>query len=249
MIDDLLKLGLTATEGTTLLTLIKIGPTFAAPLIKQSGLHRQLIYRALDQLEAKGLVTRRERNGKHYFLIGDLDRLLTEQEVKTTLAKSIIMRLKSATFHDQEIVRIFSGKQSYYDGLADFRRKAEENLEYIVIGGQSEDWYQFTQDFFPEHVEELRRIRKQGAVINILFFASERRSAEKYIAPYLNDPYIVKITSQAPRIPHTAWLSGNHVYILTPTAQPLVVHFHSRPLANEFRLFYTTLWTSAEFLE
>jgi sugar-specific transcriptional regulator TrmB len=246
MIDQLVRLGLTPTEALIYTTLLKTGASFVAPIVQQTQKHRHIVYQALEKLEEKNLITVAAKDRKRFYSISDPKRLLVNAEQTALLARQVTDEVAEILQKEKELVESFSGATAYQDGLADFRRNAEQAKEYIVIGGQSEEWYEHAQPFFADHVSDLQRLRRQGIDIFLLFFENEWKGAEKYLAPYKNDPYIIRVSKASPRLPHTTWLAGDHVYILTPTKEPKVIHIISRPFAQEYRTYFNTLWKSSD---
>jgi len=249
MIDSLISLGLSPTEALIYKTLLEVGPCFVAPLVRQTKKHRQIVYNALENLEKKSLVGVSKRNGKNFYAISDPQRFLISVKQKEVLAEQVVKKIERYLEHDQEQVDVFSGSDSYSDGLADFRLKASETGEYIVIGGEPKEWYEFTRPFFKEHVEEVKKLKRQGISIFILFFEKERSSAKEYILPHVGNPYVCKIANEQYRLPHTAWLAGEYVYILTPASDPLVVRIKSKPFANHYREYFGDVWEKSNLLK
>ncbi len=245
MRDELAQLGLNTLEIDILEDLVRQGPCFVNALVKTTKLHRQQIYRALESLIKSGFVTQTQRNGKRFYSLDNAGSFVRAFRERELAAERLYKRILASQAKQNEAAFIFAGKESYEKGLADFRKEAELSGEYIVIGGQPESWYQYTRPFFEEHVAELQRLKRRGVDIRIVFFESEKTSAEKFILPYANNPYLMKIVPSIPRLPHTTWLSGNNVYIQTPTDEPLVVRFRSKSLATNYRQYFDELWRSA----
>ena len=245
MIDNLMALGFTKNEATVFQALLEIGPSFVAPLVYKTKKHRQIIYNALEKLQEKRLVTVSKKNGKNFYSVGDPKQLLLGLQQKEVVARDIVADIKKKLKTEQEQVEVFAGPMSYEQGLASFRMHAAEAGEYVVIGGESKDWYHFTRPFFARHVEEVRKLKRRGIDIYILFYERERESAEEFISPYAHNPYLCKIAKDEYRLPHTAWLAGANIYILTPSSDPLVVHIRSKALAEEYRKYFWNQWQSA----
>ena len=245
MIDNLMNLGLTKNEAVIFRTLLEEGPSFVAPLVYKTKKHRQIIYNALDKLQKRQLVSVSQKNGKNFYAIGDPKQLLIGLQQKEIVARNVVEEISKQLKTEKERVEVFSGPESYKRGLASFRMHAAESGEYIVIGGEPREWYLYTKPFFKNHVGEVKKLKKQGVDICILFFEQEKESAEEFIKPYLNNPYQCKIANNVAGIPHTAWLAGNNVYILTPAADPLVIHIRSNALAEEYRKYFSNQWAMA----
>lgn len=245
-VDNLASLGLRPAEALVYSTLVDVGPCFVAPLVARTRKHRQIVYNALDGLARKHLVTVSRKNGKRFYAIGDPERLLVELKQKEALAVQVAGRVERKIRAEAERVEVFAGPDSFAQGLADFRRRAEAHREYTVIGGEPEDWFEYVKPIFTAHVEDVRRLKRLGILIHILFFETELKSALKYIGPLVGDPYTLRISPARPKLPHTSWLAGEHVYLLTPAVEPLVVHIHSPALARAYRRYFDELWRAAE---
>jgi len=250
MIDTLLKLGLSRTEAEIYEALIKVGPCFVAPLVRETSKHRQIIYNALDSLERKQLITLSKKNGKNFYAVGDPKRFLIETKQKELLAERLAEQIQDLLqLEKEQIIEVFKGKDSYKKGMASFRQHAEEAQEYIVIRGESKGWFEYIHPFFQEHVNDLKRIKRKGIDCLLLFFEHERQLVQQFLRPYLGDPYTCKIISDEYRLPHSSWLAGDHLYILTPTPDPLIIHIKSKPMAQNCREHFWKLWKKGELLK
>ena len=249
MIDTitLTELGLSPTEALIYKTLLNAGPCFVAPLVRLTKKHRQIVYNALSDLEKRRLVSISRKNGKNFYAAGNFDHIAADFKRKEALAGKLSRDIDTLKTRDQETVDIF-GPDNYAQGLADFRRRAEEAREYIVIRGESKKWFSYTRGYFSEHVDGLRRLKKIGTDIFIAFYEYERAIAREFIGPYLKNPYVCKILPDEHRLPHSVWLAGDHVYILTPAIEPLIIHIHSAALAQQYREYFWHQWKHGDML-
>lgn len=124
LFQDLQTLGLTANQSQVYLTLARTGPSKAGEIIKKIGLHRNLVYVALEELKDKKLIASSKVNGISVYKILSPQRLAAEPRQKEQLAKDIaeelILITKKRT-SGQEIV--------VYEGLDEFQ-KYEERMYY-----------------------------------------------------------------------------------------------------------------------
>ncbi len=248
MYDSLIELGLSPIDAIVYELLVGIGPCFVAPLVARTKKHRQIIYNALESLEKRKLVVVLKKNGKNHYAIGDPQHLLTELAQKEVLAKNVVHKVLEKTKLGDEHVEVFSGTRSYLEGIADFRMRAMEAQEYIAIRGECKGWFDFFKPHFEEHVSEVKKIKRAGIPIFILFFENERDKAEEFILPHLHDPYVCKIAPNESKLPHTAWLAGEHVFIVTPAVDPIIVHIKSKALSDQYREYFYMIWEKAELL-
>ncbi|TAK57207.1 hypothetical protein EPO17_02570 [Patescibacteria group bacterium] len=246
MIDILIQLGLSRTESLVYKTLLDVGPCFVAPLVSATRKHRQIVYNALETLEERKLITVTQKNGKHLFAVGDPNRFLLDLKQKEVLATQVISEVSRSLHDEREQVDVFHG---HAPAVSDFRMRARQAGEYIVVRGESKGWFHYSRPFFKEHVEELRKIKHAGIDIMIMFFEYERRNARELVGSYLKQPYSCKIAHDQYRIPYSFWLAGDHVYVLTPAVDPRVVHIQSKVFAEHHREYFWNNWKRAQFLD
>ncbi|MBI4090828.1 MAG: hypothetical protein HY422_02285 [Candidatus Komeilibacteria bacterium] len=248
MVDDLVELGLGRTEALVFQTIVEKGPCFVAPIVYTLRKHRQIVYNALESLLVKKLISVSQKNGKNFYAMGDPSRMLIELEQKRVVAEKVVERIEGHLKKEQEQVEFFSGSKSYERGLFSFRSHAEAAQEYIVVGGEPREWFLHTRGFFQEHVSEVKKLKEKGIPILILFYEREQRSATEFIRPYLHDPYECRVAKDELRWPHTVWIAGEHIYLLTPVVDPLVVHIKSKALAEDHRENFWSQWKNAKLL-
>ena len=91
------KLGLSEHEARVYLYGLKLGPSLASEIAKQSGLGRTLVYHLLGQLKAKGLVSEQgSGNGKKFFMEPP-ERLLSIVERKQKELEGISVQISQIT--------------------------------------------------------------------------------------------------------------------------------------------------------
>src|SRR3989338_10355313 len=87
------ELGLTHNEARTYTALLEIGETTTGAIVKKTGLHRVLIYDALERLIKKGLASFVIKENRKYFQATDPNRLLDFLKEKEEIAKSLLPEL------------------------------------------------------------------------------------------------------------------------------------------------------------
>jgi sugar-specific transcriptional regulator TrmB len=87
-------IGLTKKEIDIYETLLKNGETLPGVIIKQTGLKRATVYKALYALEEKGLVIQRKVDGKATFIPEPPSKLLEQLERRMTEEKKVLDGLK-----------------------------------------------------------------------------------------------------------------------------------------------------------
>jgi len=248
MIDDLQKIGFTQNEAIIFMALVKHSPCHVATLVQETKKHRQIVYNALDDIKERNLVSISKRNGKNLYTINDASQILTSIKQTEIVAEHIVTNLNSMIESNDEHAHIYLGTDGYAQALMSFRKNAEVAKEYIVYGGQAKEWFGFTKRIMDHHVQEMERLSKIGVDIFALFFKEEWESSKDVFEPYINNPYITKLAKNR-SIPDTVWIAGDNIYILTPVAEPIVVHIESPLLAKKYRDHFWKHWLKAEHIK
>ncbi|MES2225560.1 MAG: helix-turn-helix domain-containing protein [Patescibacteria group bacterium] len=138
--DNLQKLGLTENQTVLYLALAKAGSAKAGELIKQTGMHRNIVYTALEELVEKKLITSARERGILMFKLLSPTRLLADVEEKERIAKHAIEELSHLTKKNRQEVIV-------YEGIDEFRRHVVRSYELAEPGalhrylGTSPHWH------------------------------------------------------------------------------------------------------------
>lgn len=246
--DSLEHLGLSVIEVSVFLAILDHHPCHIIKIFKATGKHRQVIYNALDTLIERGLVSVSKKHGKNLYTIGDPHTLLIDIKQKEVLAQEVVRVVKQKLAPDEERVETFTGADSYARAMESFRLHAENAQEFIVFGGQRKEWFSFTQAVFDHHVSELRRMKRTGTEVLVLYFHDEWENTKNFFSKYIKDPYTVKVLNSSPTLPHPVWLAGDHLYILTPVTEPIIIHLTSAELSKKYHNYFWESWKAAEIV-
>jgi len=130
------NLGLSKNESSVYVALLKIGLTSAKAILEETGLHRQLVYDALDSLIEKGLVSYIVQSNRKYFKAADPEQFkdvfnkrklaVESQEEKF---EKILPKLRSMQNISQEQeTSVFKGKKGMKSLLDDMLNEGKEML-------------------------------------------------------------------------------------------------------------------------
>ncbi len=133
---DLEKLGLNRNEARVYYELLKLGSSTASDLVKQMGIHRNIVYNNLEKLIEKGLVSYIIQETKKLFIAQEpsaileyLDKKEEEISKEKEIANKLIAEienLKKERAEGQE-AQIFRGIESMKKVLSEIL-EAKENL-------------------------------------------------------------------------------------------------------------------------
>ncbi|UZE93937.1 MAG: hypothetical protein IB618_04245 [Candidatus Pacearchaeota archaeon] len=135
IINNLEKLGLTNTESTIYLALLKIGESTAVQLAKEIKIHRRTIYDNLNILLKKGLVGYKIKNNVRYFEANNPITFQSFLEEKEKTLTNILPALQSYYKNKQKSPQI-----NVYIGVQGAKSIIEEAIQtkqtlYWVGGG------------------------------------------------------------------------------------------------------------------
>jgi sugar-specific transcriptional regulator TrmB len=127
------ELGFSRNEAKVYLTLLKLGSTKTGALVKETGLHRVIVYDVLNSLIKKGFASYVKRGNWKYFQAVDPDELLNLLEERKRRIEGILPELKKLKKPAVENVKVevYRGKEGLKTGLNDILK---EGRDYYMIG-------------------------------------------------------------------------------------------------------------------
>ncbi len=234
--EKLVQLGLTHNQAAVYEALLQHGQSKAAVLIKETGLHRNIVYEALDALEKRLLIFKTTQGGVALFQLSDPDSLLTEANQRLSLAQAIVTEVnisRSRSNHEVKLYEGMSGLQAHRQSLlSDLEESKEEH--YIIAGSHKQkELYDLVFQGYDQ-----QRIQKQLPA-KILFSNTDMAYAEvvgglEYTA--------AKILPQHMQAPVMIDIWKDHVAFMTNDEEPFVVSIRNAQMFESFREYFQTLW-------
>lgn len=160
--ESLVRLGLSKNEALVYASLLKIGICQAGPLVKETKLHRMLVYEALDRLKNAGLISVVHKKNVKLFQASDPGLLLDKTKDIQQVAASPVPELrKLQRSPDAVAVRTLVGREGFITNLSEVVESAarQKNKTMCIIGGaKDEDFYRAIGDWYPEYVALLKKM-------------------------------------------------------------------------------------------
>lgn len=137
--EALKTLGLSKNEAAVYGALMKMGACQAGPLVKETGLHREIVYQALASLEAGGLVTRSRAKSAQVFQANNPIRLQQRLDEAARQAKELMPSLQRL-FQEKQAgieVQTFFGREGLITNLYEVLDSAahSRSKEVLIMGG------------------------------------------------------------------------------------------------------------------
>ena len=205
----LLELGLTKNEATVYLALLHTGLTQTGPLIKNTKLHRMLVYNALEVLQDKGLVELVHKKNIKLFKASDPSVLIDQVEKLHKLAKELIPELQKIRTggSDAVSVRTLVGQEGFLTNLQEMiesSARAKDKTMYIIGGAKDTDFYDAVGPWYDSYVNMLQKKKVHKLLLAPDHYSSnfkKKFSAEfgntlKTLPKGLSSPTYTRITEE-----------------------------------------------------
>lgn len=175
-----LDLGLKKEEAEVYLALAEIGATFSGSLIEKTGLHRNVVYTALEHLIARKFVLESQVRGKRRFVVADPAIISSEFDRKAIIAEEIAKEIDSMALRELQEITTYEGNEEYLALLVGLIRKLPKGSTKYVIGTGGEEFMMETMR--PIWKEYHKVARAQGIRIKMIAYESQREAIANDVA-------------------------------------------------------------------
>ena len=238
MLDDKLKkLGLKTNEIKVYLSLFELGRCRANKIIESTGMHRNLVYTALDKLIEKDLVSKVIKSGVAIFEANSPESLIEMIESKKNIAEEIADELKKKQLTTPREIKILEGTEGIKQARLQVANNIKKGEDYCVLGASQQNTNIELEKFWPRLN---RRIINQGGNIRALvsgknadLLIRQRGLTEGVNAKLMNPP-----------IESPMWLSvfRDIVNISIVGENPLTFSIKNQETADGFKKYFEYFW-------
>ena len=148
-IAPLKEAGLTDGETRVYLALLEIGSSTIGPILEKSGITRSIIYRILEKLIKKGLVSYITKEKTKYYQAAQPNKLLDYMDTREKqlqknrnkierMLPQLILKQKAAKKSEANMYEGFKGLMTAYDKRYDKLKKGDEVVIYGLPPSQPE---------------------------------------------------------------------------------------------------------------
>lgn len=235
--ETLKKIGLGHNESKIYLTLIKLGPSMAGKIAKESNIDRSACYDSLKALLKKGLVSYAIEANRKKFAASSPERLKSYLDEKQELISGILIPLKEMYKNTEEKsqVNMFKGLKGIKTVFEDILHsaKGKENL-VIDSSGKFGEKMPFYLPHFAKGLEQ-NKIRVRHIV---------RKDKEKELHPSKTTElrFFPKIVGEQTI---TTNIYADRVALILWTDVPEAVIIKNRAAAEAYRSYFEILWNNA----
>jgi sugar-specific transcriptional regulator TrmB len=239
-LEDLRKLGLSKSEATLYLSLLKLGASEVGPLIEETGFYKANIYQALEKLCEKGIISKIIENKKRVYQIQKpesiielikkkRDELNEQEKIAKELVNNIEKRKSTSTQETAMVFRGVSGVKQIYSEII------EKKLDYFVFGSPKESAV-IIEDYYWQN---LHLKQKENKIKAKMIFHKSLIKWKKLIPKDIID--LRFFNEEFEPLTETT-IYGNKVAFVVWTESPVITIINNEHVANSYKQLFNILW-------
>jgi len=237
--NKLEELGFKHNEALVYLALIKLGQVKSGLIVKDTHLHRVLVYGALDSLINKGFVAYVIKENIKYFNATEPSRLLKLVKEKEKIAQELVKEADLLINKQSEgqKVEVYEGIKGLKTALSNMLDELNEKDEHYVFA--SGNMSKFVGDYYYLYQREKEKKKIKTHVIYDLSFKPNTKIIKATYG-------LIKYYSLGPFITDT-WVYKNKVLIVNYNAEPpIAILITSDQTAKSYKVIFEGYWKKAK---
>ncbi len=244
--NSLLQLGLNRNEIAVYTSLLKHGLTQAGPIVKETRLHRMIVYNALEKLIHEGLASVVHKKNIQLFQPADPKALSVKTERQHQLALQLIPELKKMQIKHNDLVDIQTlvGHEGFVQNLQDVIESAAKQSDKtmrIIGGAKDTDFYNAVGEWYPNYVELLKKTRVWKKLLAPDSFSKEFK--KKFVA---EDRTELRTLPKGLSSPTYTRITKELVAIEMYHPQPIVIQIRNAGIAKGYLDSWLLLWNNSK---
>ena len=238
--NNLQNLGFSENEAKVYFALLDIGFSTTGPIIKQTGLHRNIVYETLDKLLARQLASLTIQRGKKHFRAMSPAKILKEQTEQFYLAQKIVPELIKKQKQEKQEVIVYEGIDGFHNAHFDaVDQMAKNSAIYVLIAG-GQKWYQIMDKALKKF--DQKRVEK-NITDKIIALESQRQNIKLQAKRTL---FEVKFLPEQFNAPSGAAVYGDITLIMVYGDPTFIVMIKNSQVALGFKQYFEILWKMAK---
>ena len=238
--DDLLSLlnrvGLKENEGKVYLSVLKLGQTGTSAVVRETALHGQVVYRAIDELVADGLLHKVLVNNRAQFRAEDPTTILERfNETKTELEEALPLLAQLKTTPITEQLLVTQGTDNFVKAELKRMETLPVGSEILVISALQDSYWDIMGSNMNQH-NYLRQTRE----ISLRYISVQSRADElsRFDSPSFSYRLLPNEFVGIVNIGIFENSFGLYIYTEIPT----ILSINNEHLVKSYRSFFESLW-------
>ncbi|MFH1917297.1 MAG: helix-turn-helix domain-containing protein [Nanoarchaeota archaeon] len=242
--QDLIKLGLSPTESTLYLALLRHVTSDVTTLVQETGIYKANAYQALERLCEKGIISKINDGKKRIYqlqpprsLIEFVEKKSRDIELQKQIAKklaeeAILSKKQIASFETAAVFRGYHGIKQIYAEII------EKKLNYLVFGSPSA-----SENIGNYYWQNIHAKQKEHNIHAKMIFHTSLRNWKKLIPRNIIE--LRFMTSEFEPLTETT-IYGDKVGFVVWTEQPVTTIIHNEHVAASYKQVFSILWQNAK---
>jgi sugar-specific transcriptional regulator TrmB len=242
--DKLISFGLTDKEALIYMVLLSRKDVGVSKLSQASGIHRQLIYNALDGLERLGLANHAIQNGRKKFNAVTPTRLVSLIDEKKLDVQAVSKELQThfAGVYDQAF-EVYQGDSAFMAHQVELIKNAPDGTVLDVISGPNELYGETFRKL--GYWDEYHRIRKEKNLLLRYLGAESQREWLKG-REVTETPFEYRVLPGHAIGKMSIEIRSDNITFASYGKVLLDFTLYNKEIAESYREFFNTLWQTAK---
>lgn len=237
------ELNLSPNEAQVYLALFRVGQTPAGEIIRETKLHRSVVYETLDKLLERKLITKLTKQHIAHFQALDPDRLLQNIHRQEDIAKDLVRELKLLAKTNQPEITIYEGVESYKRFWIESMERMPIGSTDYVAGSIGAPWYDIMGEKGLKQYFKIAQKRKIGWKM-IVFDIDDYE--QTFYNKYPNFRWECRLINRPMAKEGNFNVFGTESVILHSATEPMIVEVKNQSLVKVFQNLFDILWESGE---
>ncbi len=237
---NLEKLGFYKNEAKVYLALLELGFCTTGPLIKKTGLHRNIVYESLDKLIEHGLVLSSIQRGKKHFRALSPDRILKQEKNRFQSAQELVGELAKLQKKEKQELVVYEGEDGFQDAHFDAVEQMKKNSTIYVLIAGGDKWLNIMKSV----LRKFDKVRA-GKKIKVKIVGLENQKKEMWAGQKrpLFEPRFLKNSFDNPS--DTA-IYGDITLIMVYGDPVFTIAIKNPKVAKSFQQYFNIFWKMAK---
>jgi sugar-specific transcriptional regulator TrmB len=237
--EKLVQLGLSKNVARVYEALIELGQSKASAIIKQTGLHRNIVYESLDELTQRKLAFKSSKGNVALFQLSDANSLVSQAQSQLSLAQEVTQHINSTRDRANSEIKIYegiSGLRAHRDRVFEEIGENPDGDELLVLGENAESEDMLYESFWKDDDEK----RADKKIPLRILYSHGNKEVMKQVdeSPYSQARFL----PQEIQNPTMVDIWKDNIGIMTYDNDPLLISIKNQKLASSFREYFETLW-------
>lgn len=240
LLTNLQNLGFSESEAKVYLALLEIGFCTTGPIIKKTGLHRNIVYETLDKLATQGLASQIIQKGKKHFRPLSPEKILKLEKSQLDLAQKVVPELVKLQKQEKQEVIVYEGREGFQNAHLDaVEAMNKDGTIYVLIAG-AKKWH----DNIKPSLNKFDKIRiSKNIKIKITALESQRQDMKTQQKRPL---FEVRFLPQKFDNPADTAVYGNASLIIVYGEPVFVIMIKNSRIAQSFKQYFDIFWKMAK---